>query len=97
MEFNLKGMIYAIPNLGLSFCAGRFYALGMANIFQKSRSFWAETIGELKKASWPTLKELRSLVWVIIFAVFLLGLYVAISDFSVYNWVTLLARLVRGA
>ena len=69
----------------------------MANIFQKTRGFWAEMLGELKKATWPTWKELRGLVWVIIFAVFILGMYVAISDFSVYNWVTLLTRMIKGA
>ena len=68
----------------------------MPNIFQKTRGFYAETVGELKKAQWPTAKELRSLVGVVILSIFILGLYVALSDFSVYNWVTMLTRYVKG-
>jgi preprotein translocase subunit SecE len=68
----------------------------MANIIQKTRGFWSETIGELKKAQWPTFAELRNLVAVVILSIVILGLYVALSDFSVYNWVTMLTRFVKG-
>ena len=68
----------------------------MANIFQKTRGFYGETVGELKKAQWPTFAELRSLVGVIIVSIFILGMYVALSDFSVYNWVTMLTRYIKG-
>lgn len=67
----------------------------MANIFQKTRTFYGETVGELKKAQWPTFKELRGLVGVVIVSIVILGLYVALSDFSVYNWVTMLTRWVK--
>ena len=68
----------------------------MPNIFQKTRSFWAEMLGELKKAQWPTGAELRGSVAVVIVSILILGLYVALSDFSVYNWVTMLTRTVKG-
>jgi preprotein translocase subunit SecE len=68
----------------------------MPNIFQKTRAFWGETAGELKKASWPTSKELRGSTVIVIVSVLLVGFYVALSDFSVYNWVTLLTRWVKG-
>ena len=69
----------------------------MPNFFSKTRTFWAEMTGELKKASWPTFAELRGSTWVVIFSVILLGIFVAVSDFSVYNWVTLLTRWIKGA
>jgi len=68
----------------------------MANIFQKTRVFYSETVGELKKASWPDINELRGSTLVIIVSVLILGLYVALSDFSVYNWVTMLTRWLKG-
>lgn len=68
----------------------------MSNIFQKSRGFYAETVGELKKAQWPTAAELRGSVAIVIVSIFILGLYVALSDFSVYNWVTMLTRWIKG-
>lgn len=68
----------------------------MANIFQKTRTFYGETIGELKKASWPNFSELKGSTWVIIISVIILGGYVALSDFSVYNWVTMLTRWIKG-
>ena len=68
----------------------------MPNIFQKTRLFYGETVSELKKASWPDFSELKGSTGVIIVSVLILGLYVALSDFSVYNWVTLLTRFIKG-
>ena len=68
----------------------------MANIFQKTRGFYGETVGELKKASWPTWNELRGLVGVIIVSVLILGVYVMLSDFSTYQWVSMLTRFIKG-
>jgi preprotein translocase subunit SecE len=67
----------------------------MANIFAKTRTFWTEMVMELKKASWPTPKELRGSTWVMLIAILLLGFFIALSDFSVYNWVSLLSRIVN--
>jgi preprotein translocase subunit SecE len=69
----------------------------MPNIFAKTRLFWAETTAELHKASWPTFKELRASTGVILAVILLLGAFVALSDFSVYNWVSLFTRIIRGA
>ena len=67
----------------------------MANPFRKIRIFAGETVTELKKASWPTLPELRSSTFVVLVAILLLGGFITLSDFSVYNLVTLLIKLVR--
>ena len=51
---------------------------------------------ELKKAVWPTKSELRDSTIVVFFATLLLGAYVALADFSVYNWIQLLMDWVRS-
>ncbi|AWT59348.1 MAG: Protein translocase subunit SecE [Candidatus Moanabacter tarae] len=51
---------------------------------------------ELKKASWPTRLELRDSTVVVIIAMILLGGFITLSDWSVYNVVTLLTELVRA-
>lgn len=52
-------------------------------------------MGELQKASWPTKSELRDSTVVVIVAIAILGVFTAISDFSLTQVVTLLTELVR--
>jgi preprotein translocase subunit SecE len=66
----------------------------MKNPFQSTRIFVGEMVGELKKASWPTRTELRDSTIVVIAASALLGLFTAISDFSLYQTVDTLTYLV---
>jgi preprotein translocase subunit SecE len=68
----------------------------MANPFRTIRIFLGETTQELKKAVWPTKQELRDSTIVVFVAALLLGIYVAIADFSVYNWIQLLTNWIRG-
>jgi preprotein translocase subunit SecE len=51
-------------------------------------------VGELKKASWPTRIELRDSTIVVIAASAILGLFTAISDFSLYQTVDTLTYLI---
>ena len=50
---------------------------------------------ELKKASWPTRLELRDSTVVVVIAILIVGAFISLSDWSVYNVVTLLTKLVR--
>lgn len=68
----------------------------MANPFRKVRIFLGETSTELKKAVWPTKKELRDSTIVVFFATLLLGAFIALADFSVYNWIQLLTNMVQS-
>ena len=68
----------------------------MANPFSKIRLFYQETLIELKKAAWPTYKELKEMTLVVIIAVFLIGVYVSLADFALYNFVDLFTSLVRS-
>jgi len=67
----------------------------MVNPFSKVRIFFSETIQELKKASWPSRLELRDSTVVVIIATIIIGMYITLADFSVYNWVTFLTKLVH--
>jgi preprotein translocase subunit SecE len=52
-------------------------------------------LGELKKASWPSRKELGRLTVVVIVGMSLLGFYVSVVDFSLLNIVDLVSKIVR--
>ena len=52
-------------------------------------------IGELKKATWPTWKELKESTIVVIIAIFLLGAYISVVDFSLFEVVNLFTSWVR--
>jgi len=65
------------------------------NPFRRLRIFLGETSQELKKSVWPTRSELLNSTIVVLVATILLGAYVALADFSVYNWIQLLTNAVR--
>ena len=66
----------------------------MKNPFQSTRIFVGEMVGELQKASWPTRTELRDSTIVVILASALLGIFTAVSDFSLYQVVDLFTSWV---
>ncbi len=67
----------------------------MKNPFRSIRIFTGETISELKKASWPTMLELRDSTIVVLVAIAILGTFVAVADFSLANVVNLFTSWVR--
>ena len=67
----------------------------MKNPFRSTRIFFGEMVDELKKASWPTWKELRDSTVVVIVACVILGVFTSISDFSLYQVVDLFTSWVR--
>ncbi len=68
----------------------------MTNPFRKIRQFYKETMVELKKATWPTRQELYSSIVVVFIAIGLLGIFISLADFAIYNVVDLLTWLVKG-
>lgn len=66
----------------------------MANPFSRVRQFFNETTVELKKANWPTAKEVKSSMVVVFIAILLLGAFIALADFSVYNVIDLCTALI---
>lgn len=51
---------------------------------------------ELRKAAWPTRQELYNSVVVVFIAIGLLGLFISLADFAIYNVVDLLTWFVKG-
>jgi preprotein translocase subunit SecE len=68
----------------------------MKNPFRSIRIFFGEMVVELKKATWPSLRELRESTIVVLVAVVLLGAFIGIADFSLFQVVNLFTDLVRG-
>ena len=66
----------------------------MKNPFSSVRIFTIEIVDELKKATWPTMTELRDSTVVVIVASLILGLFTSISDFSLIQFVDLFTRMV---
>jgi len=66
------------------------------NPFSKIRTFYGETVTELKRATWPTPSELRGSTIVVIVGVALLGLFISLVDFSLSAWVEKATDLFRG-
>jgi preprotein translocase subunit SecE len=67
----------------------------MKNPFRSIRVFFSETIAELKKATWPTLVELRDSTIVVLVAIAILGVFIMITDFSLFQVVDLFSSWVR--
>jgi preprotein translocase subunit SecE len=63
----------------------------------RMRSFCGETVTELRKASWPDRKELSQSIVVVLVGMLILGTFVSISDFALYEVVNLLSTWVRGS
>jgi preprotein translocase subunit SecE len=67
----------------------------MKNPFRSIRVFFSETIAELRKATWPTLVELRDSTIVVLVAIAILGVFIMITDFSLFQVVDLFSSWVR--
>ncbi|MDE0767356.1 MAG: preprotein translocase subunit SecE [Verrucomicrobiia bacterium] len=67
----------------------------MKNPFRSIRIFAGETMGELKKASWPTRTELRDSTIVVLVSIVIMGVFIAVADFSLANVVNLFTSYMR--
>ncbi|MDR2668156.1 MAG: preprotein translocase subunit SecE [Puniceicoccales bacterium] len=61
----------------------------------RSGRFLSETVGELKKTSWPTAAEFRRAVAVVLAGSLFLGIFVSVVDFSLFQAMGLMMDLVR--
>jgi preprotein translocase subunit SecE len=64
------------------------------NPFSKIRLFYQETATELSKSTWPKRDELRNLTFIVIVAVALLGIFVSLADFALYQIINLFTDLL---
>ena len=68
------------------------------NFFQRQgdniNQFFRETIGELRKVSWPTRKEALNLTWIVLIVIAVMTIYLGVILDSLY---TEAFRLLLGA
>ena len=63
---------------------------GKPNIFQKIRRWWRETIGELRKVTWPTPKEAWALTKIVLIVTVIMAAILGILDFAFSQLIGLL-------
>jgi len=51
------------------------------NFFQRTKRFWRETIGELRKVSWPTPKEAWDLTKIVLIVTVFMSMLLGLMDF----------------
>ena len=61
------------------------------NIFDKIKRFWRETIGELRKVTWPTPPEAWALTKVVLIVTVIMSLILGLMDFVFQKLIGLLA------
>ena len=63
------------------------------NIIQRIQRFWRETIGELRKVTWPTPKEAWKMTRLTLIVMVIMSLILGILDFVFSRLVTFLVAL----
>ncbi|MGI6250826.1 MAG: preprotein translocase subunit SecE [Anaerolineaceae bacterium] len=63
-----------------------------ANIFQKITRWWRETVGELRKVTWPTPPEAWALTKVVLIVTVIMSLLLGLMDFVFARLIGLLVR-----
>ncbi|MFZ3071209.1 MAG: preprotein translocase subunit SecE [Anaerolineaceae bacterium] len=60
------------------------------NIFQRIKRFWRETIGELRKVTWPTPEEAWALTKVVLIVTVIMAAILGLMDFAFSQLIGLL-------
>lgn len=63
------------------------------SIFQKIQRFWRETIGELRKVTWPTPQEAWKMTRLVLIVMVIMSLILGVLDFVFSRLITLLVAL----
>lgn len=62
-------------------------------IFEKIQRFWRETIGELRKVTWPTREEAWKMTRLVLVVMVIMALILGVLDFAFSRLVTFLVTL----
>ena len=60
------------------------------NIFQKMKRFWRETVGELRKVTWPTPQEAWALTKLVLIVTVIMAALLGFMDFVFSHLIKLL-------
>jgi preprotein translocase subunit SecE len=63
------------------------------NIIQKIQRFWRETVGELRKVTWPTPEEAWKMTRLVMIVMILMALILGALDFTFSQLIGLLVAL----
>jgi preprotein translocase subunit SecE len=63
------------------------------SIWQKIQRFWRETIGELRKVTWPTPKEAWKMTRLVLVVMIIMALVLGVLDMAFSRLITLLVAL----
>jgi preprotein translocase subunit SecE len=63
------------------------------SIFQKIQRFWRETIGELRKVTWPTPKEAWKMTRLVLVVMIIMALLLGVLDLVFSRLIGLLVAL----
>ena len=63
------------------------------SLFQGIAHWWRETVGELRKVTWPTLPDAISLTRVILVITFIMAIILGLMDFVFSKLINLLVSL----
>jgi preprotein translocase subunit SecE len=61
-------------------------------MFAKLNKFFLEVGAELKKVSWPTRQELWDSSWIVLISSFILGIFIACSDFTLSQMIKVIIK-----
>lgn len=61
------------------------------NTFDKIKRFWRETVGELRKVTWPTPDEAWSLTKIVLIVTVIMSLILGVMDYVFQKLIGLLA------
>ena len=62
-------------------------------IFEKIQRFWRETIGELRKVTWPTREEAWKMTRLVLVVMVIMALVLGVLDLAFSQLVTFLVSL----
>jgi len=62
-------------------------------IFQKIQRFWRETIGELRKVTWPTPEEAWKMTRLVLVVMVIMALLLGVLDFAFSQSISFLVAL----
>ena len=62
-------------------------------IFQKLQRFWRETIGELRKVTWPTPPEAWKMTRLVLIVMVIMAVILGVLDFAFSQLISLLVAI----
>ncbi len=63
------------------------------NLFQKIQRFWRETVGELRKVTWPTPQEAWKMTRLVLIVMVIMAVILGVLDFAFSQLISLLVAI----